>query len=180
MTLDKGWGGKVAHFSRRYYARLARACWARFRACLALTARGSRAGPRIMREGIWEQVGQGEGIFFEACSCALSGEILEVIDAMGDRTFSSNDVLRIFAEYLEESEQEIVREFFREPSDIDAQILARLLQLLLEFVQIFTGPLIGLAISVLSQAVNTAYNELVVEISRTTRILDREIRRIDA
>jgi len=99
---------------------------------------------------------------------------------MGDRTFSADDVLRIFEDHLDEDEQEEVRMFFAEPSDIDKQILERLLSLLVSFVSIFTGPLIGLAISVLPQVVSNAYNELVDEIFATNRSLSREIGRIDA
>jgi len=99
---------------------------------------------------------------------------------MGERTFSSDDILRIFEDHLDEEEQELVRSFFTTPTDIDRAILERLLRLLQDFVQIFTTPLIGLAISVLPQVVSNAYNELVGEFSGVTRGIDRELGRIDA
>lgn len=99
---------------------------------------------------------------------------------MGERTFSSNDVLRIFAEHLDAREQEIVREFFIQPSDINLAILNRLLQLLLSFISIFTSPLVGLIISTLPQVIQSAYNDTVDVVFQTNRGIAREIGRIDA
>ena len=99
---------------------------------------------------------------------------------MGDRTFSSNDVLRIFAEHLDDIEQEIVREFFREPADINLAILNRLLALTLNLVSILTQPLVGFFISILSQAVQDAHREAVDVLFSANRGIAREIGRIDA
>ncbi len=113
-------------------------------------------------------------------SCAIIGLILEEKNEMGDRTFSSSDVLRIFDEHLDRDEQEVVRMFFREPSDINLEILSRILKLLLNLVSVITTPLIGLLVSVFPEIVQAAYNETVNELFRTNRSLSREIGRIDA
>lgn len=99
---------------------------------------------------------------------------------MGERTFSSNDVLRIFAEHLDEREQQTVREFFEEPSEINLAILTRLLNLLLDFVSLYTSPVVGFIVSLLSQATINTYNESIDVIFRTNRAISREIGRIDA
>lgn len=99
---------------------------------------------------------------------------------MGDRTFSSSDVLRIFAEHLDDREQEIVREFFQEPADISLAILNRLLQLTLNLVSVLTSPLVGFILSVLSQAVQDAHREAVDVLFSANRGIAREIGRIDA
>ena len=105
---------------------------------------------------------------------------MEEIDDMVDRTFDANDVLRIFAEHLDEREQETVREFFQEPADINLAILERLLRILLEFVQLYTSPLVGLIVSLLPQVTIDVYNESIVLLLKTNRGISREIGRIDA
>ena len=99
---------------------------------------------------------------------------------MGDRSFSSNDVLRIFAEHLDEREQEIVREFFMEPADINLAILNRLLALTLNLVSVLTSPLVGLILSALSESIQAAHAEAVDVLFTANRGIAREIGRIDA
>lgn len=99
---------------------------------------------------------------------------------MADRTFTSSDVLRIFEFHLDEREQETVRMFFEEPSEINLAILTRLLNLLLSFVSIFTSSTVGLVVSLLSQNAQDVYLETVDVIFMTNRAISREIGRIDA
>ena len=99
---------------------------------------------------------------------------------MGDRTFSSNDVLRIFEFYLDSAEQDVVREFFREPSDISLAILDRLLTLLLDLVQLLGSPVIGLLVSVFPAIIIDQFGEIQRALISTNRALAREIGRIDA
>ncbi len=99
---------------------------------------------------------------------------------MGDRTFSSNDVLRIFAEHLDEREQETVRMFFAEPADISLAILDRLLRLLLNLRSVLTTPGVGLIVSLLSPVVQFVYQETLGVIATTNAGIAREIGRINA
>ena len=99
---------------------------------------------------------------------------------MADRTFTADDVIRIYEDYLDENEMEMVELFFRPEIDINATILRRLLDLLLALISALTTPFIGLLLSVLPQATMEAYNDAVSEIARTNRALDSAIRSIDA
>ena len=99
---------------------------------------------------------------------------------MADRTFTADDVIRIFEENLDEDEMETVRLFFAPEVNIDAEILKRLLELLLALVSALTTPLIGLLLSVLPQVTTDAYNDAVGELFRVNRSLDSTIRSLDA
>lgn len=99
---------------------------------------------------------------------------------MGDRTFSAEDVIRIYEDYLTENERGTVDLFFAPEVDINVAVLRRLLDLLLGLLQALTTPFVGLVLSLLSQATTDAFREATAEIARTNRALDNEIRRIDA
>lgn len=99
---------------------------------------------------------------------------------MGERTFSANDVLRIVADHLDRDEQETVRDFFLQPSEINSEILRRLLDLFTNFIPIFTTPLVGLIVSLLPGNASFIYNELVGELFTVRGRINREQERIDA
>ncbi len=99
---------------------------------------------------------------------------------MADRTFTSSDVLRIFEFHLDETERETVRMFFLEPSDINRDILTRLLRLFTNFIPLFTTPLVGLIVSLIPGVASMVYFELVGEIFRVRGNVARELERIDA
>ncbi len=99
---------------------------------------------------------------------------------MADRTFSAEDVIRIFEDHLDGEEQERVQIFFLPEVDIDSEILEFILALLLSLVSALTSPLVGFVVGLLSQATQQAYNTAVDELFRTNRALDRQIRRINA
>lgn len=99
---------------------------------------------------------------------------------MGDRTFSADDVIRIYENFLTLDEMAEVDLFFAPEVDINVAILERVLQLLLALVSALTTPLIGLLLSVLPQVTTDAYNEAVNELFRVNRALDSTIRSINA
>ncbi len=99
---------------------------------------------------------------------------------MGDRTFTAEDLIRIYEFYLDTEEQETVEIFFLPEIDINVAILERILQLFLALVSALTPPLIGLLLSVLPQATVNAYNIVVQVLFRVNRALDGEIRRLNA
>lgn len=99
---------------------------------------------------------------------------------MGDRTFSSDDVLRIFRDHLDREEQERVRNFFAEPSEINLAILQRILELGLDIVAALTSPTIGFLISIFPDAVIALYNDGIAEVRSINRALSGAIGSIDA
>lgn len=64
---------------------------------------------------------------------------------MGDRTFSAEDVIRIYSDFLTIDEQEIVDEFFENGEEPGPELpsVANLLSLLEELLIIMAGPLLG-------------------------------------
>ena len=99
---------------------------------------------------------------------------------MGDRTFSAEDLIRIYEFYLTQEEQETVEIFFLPEIDINVTILTRILDLFLMLVSVLTSPLIGFLLSVLPAAIIQLHNDIVEELFRTNRALSSIIRRIDA
>lgn len=99
---------------------------------------------------------------------------------MGDRTFTADDVLRIYEFYLDEDEMAEVELFFQPELDINEVALTRVLNAMLFAIQLLTTPAIGLLISVFPAAVSSAYNEAVSELFRGTRAIDNAIGSINA
>lgn len=75
--------------------------------------------------------------------------IMEVKHDMGEQTFSAEDVIRIYAFYLDESEQKTVEEFFETfIEEMDTSFLADLLEILERILSIFlTGRITALALT---------------------------------
>ncbi len=100
---------------------------------------------------------------------------------MGDRTFSANDVIRIFEDFLTTNEQGTVDFFFQQRlENVDFSTLVRVADLLLGLVSVLTTPLVGLVLSVLPQATIDAYEQAISELFRVNRALGPVVRGLDA
>lgn len=99
---------------------------------------------------------------------------------MGDRTFTADDVIRIYEFYLDEDEMAAVEFFFLPEVDITIPILQRILDAFLLAIQLLTSPAIALLVSVFPAAVIEAYNQAVFELTRGSRAIGNALRSIDA
>lgn len=92
---------------------------------------------------------------------------------MGDRTFSAEDVIRIYQLFLTDRERETVDEFFEQ---VDNSLLpfnaVRNLLAILEVILLrLAGPLIGALAAVFGAATLAALNAAVSSLNSTNRIL---------
>ena len=116
----------------------------------------------------------------EALSDGLTAEILEVMEKMGDRTFSADDVLRIYEFYLDETEMETVENFFRPEVPIELTLLERVLEAFLLARSLLSAPAIVFALQIFPQVAINAYQQAIFELNRGSRAIDNAIRSIDA
>lgn len=95
---------------------------------------------------------------------------------MGDRTFTAEDVLRIYEFYLDESEMETVEEFFRvEPEESQLPSVENLLTILEALLRILANPLVGAIAATFSVLATAAIREANAALRSTNEILGRII-----
>lgn len=95
---------------------------------------------------------------------------------MGDRTFSADDVLRIYADYLTEREMEIVENFFAtEEMGADLPPVEGLLEVLENLLTILASPFVGAIAATFSVLARAALTEALNALRSTNDILGRII-----
>ena len=97
---------------------------------------------------------------------------------MGDRTFSAEDVIRIYEEYLTESEMETVDEFFEAPPGEEGLQTIRSVLALFESIQVtlvFVSTLVQI-----SAVARTALRVTIALLAGAIRILEGIIQRAEA
>jgi len=99
---------------------------------------------------------------------------------MGDRTFSAEDVIRIYQDFLTFEEQRIVDEFFEQEPDeslLPFNAVRNLLALLDPLLSILAGPLIGALAAVFGALTLTSLNASIRALRGTNRILGNILER---
>lgn len=92
---------------------------------------------------------------------------------MGDRTFSAEDVIRIYESFLTPDEQKIVDEFFLEGVEGESLLppVENLLNLLVDLLAILVSPLLGALAAVFGSLTLAALNAAIRGVGETNRIL---------
>ena len=148
----------------------------------ALLARGRPAAHNA--RGDWDWLVRLKGYNSEALSGGVNREKSMEKKAMGDRTFSAEDVLRIYDLYLDSNEQETVEEFFKEdtslPDDLQLTGLANLVELFDELTPLLS--LLAPIASVFSTVAVTLVRDVTRQVAGLSRFLSQEIaqRSVDA
>lgn len=93
---------------------------------------------------------------------------------MGDRTFTAEDVIRIYELYLDEREMQTVEDFFQTVEEEEPlPSVSSLLGILENLLGILAGPFIGAIAATFSIAARNALNAGISALANTNRILGR-------